>query len=81
MAKAASVRGHGEPDVELYAPHEGHDRLVMIEEYESELVRSEHAKGVALSVLLSALEGKLGSRLDAQVLAPHLAGNAQKGTL
>ncbi|HEX7995333.1 MAG TPA: hypothetical protein VF506_15525 [Streptosporangiaceae bacterium] len=81
MAQAAIVRVHDEPDVERYALHEGRDRLVMIEEYESELVRSEHAKGAALADLLSALEGKLSSRLDAQVLAPHPAGNAQKGAL
>ena len=35
----------------------------------------------ALVDLLSALEGKLSSDLDAQVLRPHPAGNAQKGAL
>jgi hypothetical protein len=53
----------------------------MIEEYESEQTRSEHAEGPALTGLRSALEGKLSSGLDAQVLVPHLAGNAQKGVL
>ena len=53
----------------------------MIEEYESEQTRSEHAEGPALAGLRSALEGKLSSGLDAQVLVPHLAGNAQKGVL
>ena len=38
---------HGEPGVELYALHEGPDRLVMVEKYESEQARSEHAKGAA----------------------------------
>jgi quinol monooxygenase YgiN len=33
--EAAIARVHGEPGVELYAPHEGRDRLVMIEKYES----------------------------------------------
>ena len=36
---------HGEPGVELYALHEGRDRLVMTERYESKQARSEHAKG------------------------------------
>jgi hypothetical protein len=62
---------HDAPDVELYAPHEGRDRLVMIEKYESEQARSELCKAAALAGLRSALEGKLGSGLDAQVLVPH----------
>jgi hypothetical protein len=53
----------------------------MIEKYESEQARSEHAKGAALADLRSALEGKLSTSLDAQVLAPHPAGNPHKGTL
>jgi quinol monooxygenase YgiN len=77
--EAAITRVHDEPGVELYALHEGPDRLVMIEKYESEQVRSEHLKGAALTDLRSALEGKLSSNLDAQVLVPHPAGNPQKG--
>ena len=79
--EAAIARVHDEPGVELYALHEGQDRLVMIEKYESEQARSEHRKGAGLAGLLSALEGKLSSGLDAQVLVPHPAGNAQKGAL
>jgi len=77
----AIARVHGEPGVELYALHEGHDRLVMIEKYESEQARSEHLQGAALAALRSALQGKLSSGLDVQVLVPHRAGNAQKGAL
>jgi len=43
--EAAITRVHHEPGVELYALHEGPDRLVMIEKYESEQARSEHRKG------------------------------------
>jgi hypothetical protein len=43
--------------------------------------RSEHRKGAALADLPSALEGKLSTGLDAQVLIPHLSGNPQKGAL
>ena len=77
----AIARVHDEPGVELYALHQGPDRLVMIEKYESEQARSEHAKGAALADLRSALDGKLSSGLDAQVLVPHPAGDAQKGVL
>ena len=40
--EGAIARVHGEPGVELYALHEGPDRLVMVEKYESEQARSEH---------------------------------------
>ena len=79
--EAAITRVHDEPGVELYALHEGRDRLVMIEKYESEEVRSEHLKGEALADLRAALQGKLTSGLDVQVLMPHPAGNAQKGAV
>jgi hypothetical protein len=36
---------HYEPGLELYALHEGPDRLVMIEKYEPEQARSEHLQG------------------------------------
>jgi quinol monooxygenase YgiN len=79
--ETAITRVHDEPGVELYALHEGRDRLVMIEKYESDQARSGHAKGAALASLRSALEGKLSSGLDAQVLTPHPAGNPHKGAL
>jgi quinol monooxygenase YgiN len=72
---------HTEPGVERYALHEGHDRLVMIEEYESEQARAEHLKGKALADLRSGLQGKLSSPLDVQVLTPHPAGDPHKGAL
>ena len=79
--EAAITQVHKEPGVELYALHEGPDRLVMIEKYESEQARAEHTKGSALADLRSALEGKLSSGLDAQVLIPHPAGSPQKGAV
>jgi quinol monooxygenase YgiN len=76
--ETAITRVHDEPGVELYALHEGRDRLVMIEKYQA---RSAHLNGAALADLRSALDGKLSSNLDAQVLLPHPAGNAHKGAL
>jgi quinol monooxygenase YgiN len=61
----AIARVHDEPGVELYALHEGPDRLVMIEKYESAERRAEHLRGAALSDLRSALQGKLSNGLDA----------------
>ena len=72
---------HSEPGVGLYALHEGADRLVMIEKYESQQARSAHLQGAALAGLRTALEGKLRSGLDVQVLVPHPAGTAQQGAL
>jgi quinol monooxygenase YgiN len=77
----AVARVHEEPGVELYALHEGPDRLVMIEKYESAQARSEHAKGAALADLLSSLQGNLSGPLDVQVLEPHPAAIARLGAL
>jgi hypothetical protein len=43
--------------------------------------RSEHREGAALADLRSALEGKLSTDLDAQVLIPHLPETLQKDAL
>lgn len=82
----AIILAHDEPGVERYALHEGPDRLVMIEKYESERARSAHLKGAALAGLRAALAGlraalqdRLCSGLDAQVLVPHPAGNPDMG--
>jgi quinol monooxygenase YgiN len=77
----AITRVHAEPGVQRYALHEGPDRVVMIEEYDSEQARAEHLKGQALADLRSALEGKLSSALDVQVLSPHPSGDPRKGTI
>jgi len=42
-------------------------------------VRSEHRKGAALADLRSALEGKLSTDLDAQVLILHLSETRRRG--
>jgi hypothetical protein len=53
----------------------------MIEKTSRSRRERSNSKGAALADLRSALEGKLSSGLDAQVLVPHPAGNAQKVTL
>ena len=80
--EAAIAQVHDEePGCELYALHEGPDRLVMIEKYASEDAVAEHRKGAGLAGLAAALKGKLSAPLDVQILAPHPAGTQGKGAL
>ena len=71
-----------EEGVLLYALHEGRDgRLVMIEKYADDAAFAGHGKSAALAELGAALKGKLSAPMDVQVLTPHPAGSAAKGTL
>jgi len=80
--EAAMAEVHSEePGCELYALHEGDDRLVMIEKYASQDAVDQHIKGAGLAGLRAALEGKLSSPIDVQVLVPHPAGSMDKGAL
>ena len=80
--EAAIAQVHDEePGCELYALHEGEDRLVMIEKYASEDAFAAHRKNAGLAGLVAALKGKLSSPLDVQILAPHPAGAQSKGAL
>ena len=79
--EAAIVRVHDEPGVELYALHEGRDRLVMIEKYASQEAVDTHRAGAGLARLRADLDGKLASPMDVQVLAPHPGGDPAKGAL
>ena len=80
--EAAIAKVHSEePGCELYALHEGDDRLVMIEKYASQASVDQHIKGAGLAGLRAALEGKLSSPIDVQVLVPHPAGSKDKGAL
>ena len=80
--EAAIAQVHDEePGCELYALHEGEDRLVMIEKYASEDAVATHRKGAGLAELGAALKGKLSAPLDVQILTPHPAGTPGKGAL
>lgn len=73
---------HAEDDgCQLYALHEGDDRLVMIEKWASQEALTSHSRGSALSELTSRLDGKLIGGLDVQVLQPHPAGTTHQGTI
>jgi quinol monooxygenase YgiN len=76
------ARVHAEDEgCELYALHEGEDRLVMIEKWSSPDTLTAHGKGDAFAELSKQLEGKLTRALDVQVLQPHPAGTEQQGQL
>ncbi len=80
--EAAIAQVHSEePGCELYALHEGEDRLVMIEKYASQEAVSEHVKGKGLAALRAALEGKLSAPMDVHMLTAHPAGMPTKGAL
>jgi quinol monooxygenase YgiN len=80
--EAAIAQVHdGEAGCELYALHEGKDRLVMIEKYASEDAFAAHRKGTGLAELIAALKGKLSAPMDIQILTPHPAGTPGKGAL
>jgi hypothetical protein len=61
--------------------HEGPDRLVMIEKYESEQAHSEHSNCSALADLLSAMEGKLSRDLTCRSWCRIRPDRPQKGAL
>jgi quinol monooxygenase YgiN len=78
----AIAQVHAEDDgCELYALHEGDDRLVMIEKWASPEALSAHGRGAALKTLGAALDGKLIVTTDVQVLRAHPAGSAEQGAL
>jgi quinol monooxygenase YgiN len=66
---------------ELYALHEGADRVVMVEKWTSAEALATHSKGAALQKFGPRLAGKIIGEVDVQVLQPHPAGTAEQGTL
>ena len=82
LEEAAEKVHASEEGTLLYAPHEGPDgRLVMIEKYADDAAVAAHRSGAGLAGLVAALDGKLSVPMDVQVLTPHPAGSAEKGTL
>jgi quinol monooxygenase YgiN len=80
--ETAGAKVHADAGTLLYALHEGRDgRLVMIEKYADDAAVAAHSKSDELAELSAALKGKLSAPMDIQVLSPHPAGSAEKGTL
>ncbi|HEX3787373.1 MAG TPA: antibiotic biosynthesis monooxygenase [Pseudonocardiaceae bacterium] len=66
---------------ELYALHEGEDRLVMVEKWASAEDLAAHSKGSALAEMNGRLAGKVAGRPDVQVLTAHPAGTDSQGAI
>lgn len=78
----AIARVHSEDEgCEVYALHEGEDRLVMIEKWSSQDALDTHGQRPALQELGARLAGKTVDEPDIQVLNPHPAGTPQRGSL
>lgn len=69
--EAAIPLVHAEPGCELYALHEGEDRLVVVEKWASAEDLSIHSRATALAELGPKLAGKIVGAPDVQVLTPH----------
>jgi quinol monooxygenase YgiN len=80
--EAAVARVHAEDEgCELYALHEGKNRLVMIEKWTSSEALAAHAHGPALVELNARIDGLLAGPTDVQVLEPRPAGTDAQGVL
>jgi quinol monooxygenase YgiN len=66
---------------ELYALHEGTDRLVMIEKWADQGALEAHGRSPAVAQLLERTNSKVAGEVDIQVLTPHPAGTPQQGIL
>jgi quinol monooxygenase YgiN len=76
------ARVHAEDEgCQLYALHEGPDRLVMIEKWSSPEALAAHGGGAAIAELGKRLNGLVDGGSDIQVLQPHPAGTPHQGTL
>lgn len=72
---------HAEEGCELYALHEGEDRLVMIEKWQSRAALDAHLEGPIIKALQERLGGKLAGSTNVQVLSALPAGDAARGAL
>ncbi|MCC3269234.1 antibiotic biosynthesis monooxygenase [Arthrobacter gengyunqii] len=64
---------------EVYSLNEGRDRLVMIEKWASQEDLQAHSVSPAFMALTAALEGKMATDMDVQILQPHPAGTPGQG--
>jgi quinol monooxygenase YgiN len=79
--RTAIEQVHGEDGCEMYALHETHDRLVMVEKWASGEALAVHRDAPALAALGSALRGKVAGAPDVVVLRAVPAGDPAKGEL
>ena len=76
------ARVHAEDEgCQLYALHEGPDRLVLVEKWASSDALAAHGRGGAIAELGKRLGGLVEPGLDVQALQPHPAGTPDLGIL
>ena len=66
---------------ELYALHEGEDRLVMVEKWTTAESLAAHGQTPVMQKFLDAIDGKIVGEVDLQFLRPHPAGSPEQGAL
>ncbi len=79
--RAVIPKVHEEPGCQLYALHEGTDRLVMIEKWSSQEALDVHLAGPALAELGATFAGALAGAPDVQVVTAVPAGTDALGAL
>jgi quinol monooxygenase YgiN len=72
---------HREPGCQLYALHEGTDRLVMVEKWSSAEALDQHSKADAVREVRSRMAGMLEVPVEVVVLRPHAAGDPELGLI
>jgi quinol monooxygenase YgiN len=73
---AAAPEMHAEDGCELYAVHEGKDRIVIIEKWSSSDALRAHGGGDQFKALSARLEPLLASPMDVQIVRPRPAGTS-----
>lgn len=82
VMEATIARVHAEDEgCELYALHEGEDRLVMIEKWASEEALDAHDRGPALVELIAKTKDLTEVPSEVLRLRPHPAGTPAQGAL
>lgn len=72
---------HEEDGCELYALHQGKDRVVFVEKWRDREALGVHSTGANIQALNEKLRGLVEGRPDVQVLEPVAAGDASKGAV
>ena len=79
--KRAIEEVHQEPGCDLYALHESNGTFVFVEQWADEDALKTHSGAPAISTLFGTVGEHLDGAPDIKLLAPVVAGDAEKGRL
>ena len=79
--KQAIEAVHQEPGCDLYALHESNGTFVFVEQWADEDALKTHSGAPAISTLFGTVGKHLDGAPDIKLLAPVVAGDAEKGRL